>query len=280
MAIECLRPPAKMIEIMRSLLKSSALVQRLRGRLLAAPFKRDLVHEDFDNPDVINAWRATLERDRWSAKYRSVFRKSSPLVSICVTTADRAEILAARALTSIQRQSYKNFEVIIVGDRCDDNTEAAVSEFRDSRFRFFNLSQRGPYPRPGYDRWLVAGTSAANRALEHLRGDLVTHLDEDDTYEPRRIEILVRELQRNKADLVFHPFSWENDDRSWMVRGNGRAEHRQTTTGSILYHHWFARIPWDDYAFRLGEPGDWNRLRKFKALDANLHYVDQVLATQ
>ena len=30
--------------------------------------------------------------------------------------------------------------------------------------------------------------------------------------------------------------------------------------------------------FVLGNRGDWNRLRKFKALGANLHYVDQILA--
>src|SRR5947209_2208781 len=142
-----------MMQIMRSLLNNLERLQHLRRKLFAPPLKRDLVSQDFDNPDVLSAWRTTLERDRSSAKYRSVFRKSDPLVSVCVTTADRAQILAARALTSIKQQSYKNLEVIIVGDRCDDNTEAVVSGFRDKRFRFFNLTTRGPYPRPGFNRW-------------------------------------------------------------------------------------------------------------------------------
>jgi cellulose synthase/poly-beta-1,6-N-acetylglucosamine synthase-like glycosyltransferase len=178
----------------------------------------------------------------------------------------------------MRQQTYENLEVIIVGDRCDDNTDVVVAGFCDRRFKFFNLDTRGPYPRPGYNRWLVAGTNAVNIALQRATGDLVTHLDEDDTYEPHRIETLVRELQRNEADLVFHPFYWENDDHSWTVLGNGVFELGQTGTGLVLYHNWFAKIPWDVDAFRLGEPGDWNRLRRFRALGANLHYVDQILA--
>lgn len=244
----------------------------------SGPSETRLVHENLDDADVLRKWSAILERDRSTPGYRAVFRKGTPLVTVCITTADRATILADRALASMTQQTYKNLEVIIVGDRCDDNTAKIVAGLGDRRFKFFNLSSRGPYPHPGYNRWLVAGTTAANFALQRATGDLITHLDEDDTYEPHRIEILVRELQRNEADLVFHPFYWENDDRSWMVRGSGVPEWGQTTTISILYHHWFARIAWDVYAFRRGEPGDWNRLRKLTALGARLHYVDQILA--
>ena len=236
-----------------------------------------LIH-DLDNPDVLARWKAALERDRQTPRYRAVFRKKRPLVSVCITTSDRAEILRERALTTIRNQTYDNLDVVIVGDRCDDHTETVVASFRDPRFTFRNLKTRGPYPRPGIDRWRVAGTNALNLALQRAIGDLVTHLDEDDTYEPHRIETLVRELQRTEADLVFHPFSWENEDKSWTVRGNGRFEHGKTGTGLVLYHNWFAKIPWDVNAFRFREPGDWNRLRKFKSLGARTHYVDQVLS--
>jgi glycosyltransferase involved in cell wall biosynthesis len=256
---------------------SSALLQLLRRRFFAAPSESRLVH-NLDDADVLRTWRAILQRDRSTVKYHSVFSKDAPLVSVCITTADRATVLADRALTSIKQQTYGNLEVIIVGDRCDDNTDAVVAGFGDRRLKFFNLNTRGPYPRPGVNRWMVAGTNAANFALQRVTGDLVTHVDEDDTYVPHRIETLVRELQKNEADLVFHPFYWQNDNHSWTIRGNGVPGPEHTATGSILYHNWFAKVPWDVYAFRLGEPGDWNRLRKIEALGANLRYVDQILA--
>ena len=267
-----------MVPIVFGLSGSSVLLQRLRQRFSGLPLESHLIHENLDDADVLGRWRAILQRDRETNKYRSVFRKKNPLVSICITTADRADILADRALASIAEQTYKNLEVIIVGDCCEDNTDAVVAGFRDRRIKFFNLKKRGPYPRPSLDRWMVAGTNAVNFALERVRGDFVTHLDEDDTFEPHRIEILVREIQRSVADVVFHPFYWQDEDHSWKVLGSGVPELGQTTTGSILYHKWFARVPWDLYAFRLREPGDWNRLRKFKALGANFYYVDQILA--
>ena len=236
------------------------------------------IQDSLDDANTLEKWTTVFQRDRRSTRYRSVFRKSDPLVSVCIATSDRAAVLAERALTSMKEQTYRNLEVIIVGDRCDDDTEAVVAGFNDPRFTFFNLETRGPYPRPGSTRWMVAGTNAANYAMQRITGDLVTHLDEDDTYEPHRIETLVRELQRTEADLVFHPFYWEHEDRSWTILGNGVFEHGQTGTGLVLYHHWFARIPWDVNAFRTGEPGDWNRFRKFKALGARMHYVDQILS--
>ena len=61
---------------------------------------------------------------------------------------------------------------------------------------------------------------------------------------------------------------------AWATVG---LELGQVSTGSIFYHHYFARIPWDVHAYRLGEPGDWNRLRKIKLLRPHLNYVDEPL---
>jgi glycosyltransferase involved in cell wall biosynthesis len=235
--------------------------------------------EDLDDAEVLQKWKMIFERERNTPKYRSVFRKHDPLVSVCITTSDQAALFAERALATMKQQTYKNLEVIVVGDRCDDDTEATVAALGDPRYKFFNLPMRGPYPRPGIHRWMVAGTNAFNFALRRVTGDFVTHLDEDDTLEPRRIEILVNAIQNSEADLIFHPFFQQNDDRSWKTIGNGTFKLGQVGGGMTFYHHWLARIPWDVNAFRLKEPGDWNRLRKIEALGATLHYVDQVLAS-
>ncbi len=200
-------------------------------------------------------------------------------MSVCITTADRGAVLQERALASINQQTYRNLEVIVVGDCCEDDTAERVASFRDPRFSFTNLARRGPYPPPGLKRWMVAGTFPVNAALRLAHGHLVTHIDEDDTFEPHRIEVLVKALQTNEADVVFHPFRWEAVDGSWVVLGNGNFDHGQISTSSVLYHRSLASIPWDVYAYRLGEPGDWNRFRKIKALGANTHFVPEVLGS-
>src|SRR5215208_7166646 len=145
-----------------------------------------------------------------------------------------------RALTSLLAQTYTNLQVIVVGDHCTDETAEQIARLDDRRISFVNLPRRGPYPRDPLDRWRVAGTAPGNRALELVEGDFVTHLDEDDIYEPRRIEILLQNIRVARADLVFHRFQWQGLDGSWMQRGNGSFVHAQISTGTILYHRYLA----------------------------------------
>ncbi len=55
-----------------------------------------------------------------------------------------------------------------------------------------------------------------------------------------------------------------------LVRG-------QATTSSIFYHHWLGRYPWDIDAHLLLEPGDWNRMRKFKYLGVTVERYPEPL---
>jgi glycosyltransferase involved in cell wall biosynthesis len=209
--------------------------------------------------------------------YNRVFQQQTPLVSICVSTMNRADILVERCLNSLIDQSYRNIQIIVVGDHCTDDTGSRVARLRDDRISFHNLPFRGPYPPPGTDRWMVAGTNAINAAMSLSEGQFVTHLDDDDVATFDRIETLVNAAQQHKADFCWHPFWCENRDGSWYRLGDGRFELAQITTGSIFYHHYFTKFPWDVFAYRTREPGDWNRLRKIRALRPNLHFVDRPL---
>ncbi|MDB5447491.1 MAG: putative glycosyltransferase [Phenylobacterium sp.] len=233
----------------------------------------ELLTQNLDDPGELARLKARFEVERQTPAYRKVFTTESPLVTVCVTTADRGAVLAERALTSMRQQTYRNLQVVVVGDQCEDDTAEQVAAFKDDRFTFVNLPERGPYPQDSYNRWLVAGTHPANEGLRLCRGDLVTHIDEDDTFDPDRIQTLVEALQMNEADLVYHPFWWEEEDRSMTLMGDGRFELGQTGTSMVLYHRWFVPIPWDVHAYRTGEPGDWNRFRKIKALGARTHFV-------
>lgn len=214
---------------------------------------------------------------RNSADYRRVFDEPEPLVSICVATMNRSELLVERCLQSLICQTYRNIQIVVVGDHCTDDTGSRVARLRDDRISFRNLTSRGPYPRPGIDRWRVAGTNAINAAMSISEGDFITHLDDDDRATADRIEALVNAAREHKADFCWHPFWCENRDGGWYQLGDGRFELGQITTGSIFYHRYFKRIPWDVFAYRTQEPGDWNRLRKIRCLRPQLHFVDRPL---
>jgi hypothetical protein len=214
---------------------------------------------------------------RAEADYRKIFDEAAPLVSICVATMNRSDLLIERCLNSLLSQSYRNIQIIVVGDHCTDDTGSRIARLRDDRILFRNLPTRGPYPPPGIDRWRVAGTNAMNAALSMCEGQFITHLDDDDSAAADRIETLVSAAQLHKADFCWHPFWCERKDGTWHQVGDGRFELGQITTGSIFYHRYFKKFPWNVYAYRTQEPGDWNRLRKIRSLRPNLHFVDRPL---
>jgi len=272
-------PAADPIALLESLSarleRAEALIGRIAGDLR---FEQYRIEAALFHTEGLTPLREEFLKARSTAEYQAAFDNDNPLVSVCVTTMNRAELLVERALASICAQSYRNLQVIVVGDHCTDDTADRIARLGDSRISFVNLPKRGPYPRsgndqPGNDRWRVAGTYPGNRALALVEGEFVTHLDEDDTFEPQRIEILLQKIRVVRADLVFHPFWYQQPDGGWVECGNGSFELTQTGTGMIFYHRYLARVPWDVYAYRFAEPGDWNRLRKFKMMRAGIEFV-------
>lgn len=192
-----------------------------------------------------------------------------PLVSVCVTTYNRARLVTQRCLPSILSQTYRCLEIIVVGDGCTDDTAEAVAALRDPRVRFENLTRRGDYPAEPERRWMVAGTAPMNAALALCRGDYITHLDDDDEFLPDRIERLTRFAREQQGDFVWHPFWYEESAGVWRLNESADLQLGMVTTSAIFYRSWLKHVPSDVHAHLLLEPGDWNRIRRIKSLGTN-----------
>lgn len=223
------------------------------------------------------AARSEFRRLRQTPDYQAVFDKPEPLVSICIGTYNRAALLMERSLRSCLNQTYRNIEIIVVGDACTDETAKMMAEVSDPRVRFVNLKQRGEYPEEPHLRWMVAGTAPVNHALSMARGDFITHLDDDDEHAPERVEVLLRAMVRERCDLIYHPFRFETPDGSWQINRAKSFRYVSATTSSIFYHRHFRSLPWDPQAYRYREPGDWNRLRKIRFLGARIMRDPRIL---
>lgn len=95
-----------------------------------------------------------------------------PKVSIIVP-AFNAERYIAETLDSVLRQTYRNFECIVVDDGSSDGTADVVRRYckRDSRIRLVLQSNAGP-------------SAARNRAIKLSRGEFILPLDADDRIHP------------------------------------------------------------------------------------------------
>ncbi|HDQ02967.1 MAG TPA: glycosyltransferase [Deltaproteobacteria bacterium] len=97
-------------------------------------------------------------------------------VDIIIATYNRPKILP-NALKSIQAQTYSNWRCWIAEDGKSQETLEAVSPFlQDERFIYFPGSHAG---RPAVPR---------NRAISQGCGELITFLDDDDTWLPEKLE--------------------------------------------------------------------------------------------
>lgn len=140
-------------------------------------------------------------RLKYSAEY--VQPNQEPLVSVCIPTYNRGPLLVERAVASVLAQTYKNLELIIVGDHCTDNTEELLSRINDSRIRFYNLPSRDRnYRQTVENHWFVGGAIPANKAMELARGQWIARVDDDDTWTPDHIEKLLRFAQQGNYEFV------------------------------------------------------------------------------
>ena len=67
---------------------------------------------------------------------------AAPAISVIMAAYNGAELLPA-TLASLQRQTFTDFEVIVVDDRSTDNTLDVLRSWPDSRVRVIALDENG-----------------------------------------------------------------------------------------------------------------------------------------
>lgn len=88
------------------------------------------------------------------------------------------------AVNSILKQSFKEFEFIIVDDGSTDNTEEIVNSIKDSRIRYFRLEHKG-------------FIDSANFGISVASSEWIARMDADDIALPERFEKQVDYLNKN-----------------------------------------------------------------------------------
>jgi hypothetical protein len=206
-----------------------------------------------------------------TTKYKENFTKSNPLVSVIITTYNQSNLLITLALKSVLAQSYKNLQIIVIADHSIDDTDTQMEKIKDTRVIYKNLLERPKYPNKTPKRfWLVAGAVPHNIGLELATGDFITYCDQDDYFTIDRCEKLVQFSQENQADLVHHPFYIGTPDKIFTYNDSSNLICGKITTSAMFHHSWFKQIPLDVNCWKVDEPGDWNKFKKFKEIGANI----------
>jgi glycosyltransferase involved in cell wall biosynthesis len=115
----------------------------------------------------------------------------APLVSVITATYNWSTVLRY-AIQTVLWQTFTDFEYIIVGDCCTDDTAEVVASFDDPRIRWHNLPQN------------TGNQAGPNRAgVEMARGQFIAYLNQDDLWIPDHLQVLVNAMQIQHADIAY-----------------------------------------------------------------------------
>lgn len=113
-----------------------------------------------------------------------------PLVSIVLPTYKRAHVLP-HAIRSVLKQSYTNWELIVVDDNSPDETPQVVKSFCDARIRYARNDPNLKLPR------------ALNKGFSLASGEYLTWTSDDNMYRENAIEKMVERLDEGACDFVY-----------------------------------------------------------------------------
>jgi glycosyltransferase involved in cell wall biosynthesis len=114
-----------------------------------------------------------------------------PKVAIVIATYNRSHVLA-HAIDSVRRSTLADWELLVVGDACTDDTAEVVAGFHDPRIRFINLEHN------------VGEQSGPNNVGASLaQASFLAFLNHDDLFFPDHLARSLAHLEATEADLVF-----------------------------------------------------------------------------
>ena len=120
-------------------------------------------------------------------------------------------------LDSIQNQTYKNFECLLINDGSPDNSADICREYvaKDSRFRYFEKENGGV-------------SSARNLGIERSGGAYIAFIDSDDWVEPDYLEVLYSVIVQEKADISVSTYKqFDTKENCWYLHSFQRGYEKR-----------------------------------------------------
>ncbi|WP_251126947.1 glycosyltransferase family 2 protein [Exiguobacterium sp. s160] len=120
----------------------------------------------------------------------------SDKVSI-ITPVYNSEKFIKEMISSVQNQSFENWELIIIDDCSNDNSSNIILELqsKDDRILYHRLIKNS------------GAAIARNTGLELAKGRFIAFLDSDDLWEDNKLEVQISYMKQNNIGFSFSAYS-------------------------------------------------------------------------
>lgn len=172
-----------------------------------------------------------------------------PLISVIIPIY-KAEKYIEKCVNGVQKQTYRNLEIILVNDGSPDHSGKICDELasRDNRIKVIHKENGG-------------AASARNAGLDIMTGAYVTFVDADDYMKENYLEVLYRTLTDNNAQVSICSFETVDEEGNKVtidnlhaekdaeVANTGEQKRAELLTGNDiilqdLQGHWEHVAPW------------------------------------
>lgn len=121
-------------------------------------------------------------------------------------------------LKSLDKQSLKGFEVIVVDDGSTDNTLKKLKSAKSKQFKVLSQDHKGP-------------GAGRNKGAKNSKGDILVFVDADMTFHRKFLKKLIQPIISGKVKGTFSKYeyvaNWENTwSRCWNINENWEIRRR------------------------------------------------------
>ena len=109
---------------------------------------------------------------------------SGPKISVIIATYNWSSVLRS-AIESALLQTFQDFELLVIGDGCTDDSDLVVRSFADPRVQWINLPSNS-----------ASQATPNNHGILMSAGEYIAYLGHDDVWYPTHLESLLETAVR------------------------------------------------------------------------------------
>jgi len=149
----------------------------------------------------------------------------NPLVSI-ITANYNASKYIDKTIQSVIKQTYSNWELIIVDDCSTDNSVIIIKKYQefDKRIKLLKLEKNS------------GAAIARNKAIEVAKGDFIAFLDSDDRWIENKLEIQVNFMNNKNCKLSYTSYYSINElnQKSKLIIAKKKVTYKNLLTSNYI----------------------------------------------
>jgi glycosyltransferase involved in cell wall biosynthesis len=151
---------------------------------------------------------------------------TAPIFSVVIPLYNKQDFIS-KCIESVLTQSFPSFEIIVIDDGSQDNSEKIVKEIKDDRVRYFHQKNSGV-------------SAARNKGIEEASGEYIAFLDADDWYEDDFLTVVYKSIQEHPDADAFTTgyFKHKNGAVTISTLSVTQQQHHQSIVIHDFYKSW------------------------------------------